>query len=81
MRGVDMSGREETLKLLAKTHETEEKSVPIYLRHLESAIFWAGIPAAGAERAKEVLERLARDSRRHAAVVEEMIDALNRRGA
>ena len=71
-------GRDEALRILREARETEEKSMPIYTKHLSSAVFWTGISPEAAAKAKKVLQRLADESAAHKVMVEELIHRLER---
>ena len=64
-----MAGKDAVLKMLREALDSEEKVVPIYNKHLESALFWTGLPAPAAEKAKTILNRLIDDSLGHKEAV------------
>ena len=68
-----MMNKKEILETLKVARDSEEKAVPIYSGHLESAVFWAGISGDKAARVKEVLEILKVDSTRHKNILEKLI--------
>lgn len=57
---------------------TEENSILIYTRHLESAIFWTGVSEDNAVRAKAILKTLADESESHKLMVLSIIEHLNK---
>ena len=63
----------ETLRILKEARNTEEGVIPIYMKHLESAIFWTGIPKDNVSKAKTILRHLADESAAHKVVVEKLI--------
>jgi hypothetical protein len=65
--------REEVVSLLKKAQNEEEKVVPILIKHLDSAIFWTGIPQDRVEKAKGLLKGLADDSARHRDMIVNLI--------
>jgi len=68
-----MINKDELLRLLKDTYYAEEEGVLIYAKHLNSAIFWAGLSKDKVKRAKEILESLAKGSIAHKPIVERMI--------
>lgn len=65
--------KEDLIKLLKEARDTEENAVPIYLGHLSSAIFWAGISKEKAEEARAILRTLASESDGHKKVVLQLL--------
>ncbi len=61
------------LELLKKGLDGEEKAVPIYTKHLESALFWAGLPDKDIKEAKLIFKQLAVESAGHKVIVENLI--------
>lgn len=76
-----MTSKEELLSLLKKARVTEERAIPIYTKHLESAVFWAGLSEDAVKRAKEVLHRLAVESEAHKFAADRMIKKIEGEGA
>ena len=68
-----MIKKEELLSKLKEVYYAEEVGVLIYTKHLKSAIFWTGIDKDKMNKAKELLEDLAKGSIAHKPVVEKMI--------
>jgi rubrerythrin len=68
-----MIKKEELLKILKGALNSEEKGIVIYKKHLESALFWTGIPKEKGQRVKELLEQLAEDTIGHRKTVQELI--------
>ncbi len=68
-----MLKKQETLNILAKALQVEENLIPVYAKHLYSAVFWTGIDKDKAEKVKELLRQLHDDSNRHKKMVEDMI--------
>lgn len=66
------------LELLKKGLDGEEKAVPIYTKHLQSAVFWAGLAQKEAQEARRILEQLAVESAGHKRIVMELIDNIER---
>lgn len=67
------------LKLLKAARHEEEKGIPIYTKHLGSALFWTGIPQDKVQRAKDILSQLSDESKVHKIEVERLIARLERR--
>jgi hypothetical protein len=62
-------------KLLAMIDDAlmkEEKAMPLYSRHLKTALFWSGLSAAVREQLRIQLGILETESNRHAKVLTEM---------
>lgn len=66
----------EIVKMLKEALLGEEKAVPIYNKHLAAAVFWSGVKKEKGQRIKEILSQLANDSKKHKAIIEEIIDQL-----
>jgi len=71
-----MIKKQELLSILKKALEVEEKSIPIYMGHLNSAVFWVGIDKNKIGKAKELINTLATDSIKHKTMVEKMISEI-----
>lgn len=54
----------------------EEKSIPIYTKHLDSAVFWTGLEQEKADKVKTILSELARGSMVHKQIIENLIKRL-----
>ena len=68
-----MIEKQKLLDILKKAQEVEEKAIPIYMKHLNSAIFWTGMSSDKQKKAKEFIEVLAGDSVGHKETVEKLI--------
>jgi len=69
------------LELLTKGLDAEEKAVPVYTKHLESALFWAGLKKETIEEGKATFERLAQESTVHKGIIKDLIEYIERSGA
>ena len=69
-----MMSKKELLAILEKARLAEERSIPIYTRHLSSAVFWTGMKKENVDKIKETLRVLAEDSERHKKMVEYLIE-------
>ena len=67
------------LKILKDARNSEEGVIPIYMKHLESALFWTGVPENNVSKAKTILRRLATESTAHKIAVEQLIARFERR--
>ena len=50
----------------------EDRSVPVYNRHLKTALFWSGLPAADREKLRIQLGILEKESERHSRSLGEL---------
>lgn len=75
-----MIKKDELLKLLKKGLDGEEKAIPIYMEHLKSALFWAGMGEKEAKEVKGIFEKLVNDSVGHKKIVLDLIDRVERSG-
>lgn len=73
-----MIQKQELLRILQNALAAEEKAIPIYMKHLSSAIFWTGIDADRIKKAKKLLSRLAEGSTYHKKVVGELIEKIEK---
>ena len=64
--------KKKLLKLLAEALELEENAIPIYNRHLKTALFWSGLPAADREQLRIQLGILDKESTRHCRILSEL---------
>ena len=62
--------------MLEEARLTEEQAIPVYTRHLDTAVFWLGMDEKDAGRVKRTLNALANDSRRHKEVVERLLEEI-----
>lgn len=70
---MSKADKEKLIELLKYALVAEEKAVPIYNRHLKSAVFWAGLPEDKAAELRSTLELLARESTAHKMTVDKII--------
>ncbi|MCF7873338.1 MAG: hypothetical protein K9L84_04375 [Candidatus Omnitrophica bacterium] len=68
--------KKEIIKHLKEALIAEEKSIPIYTKHLDSAVFWTGLGKEKAEEIREILSELARGSMIHKQIIENLIKKL-----
>ena len=69
---------DKVMELLREARNAEEGIIPIYMKHLESALFWTGVPQDNVSKAKTILKRLAAESSAHKIAVEKLIARLER---
>jgi hypothetical protein len=72
-----MIKKEDLLKELKEALVTEERSVPVYMKHLDSAIFWTGWEEGTLTKAKTIFTHLAQESSRHKVMVDNLIEHIN----
>ncbi|MFO8052562.1 MAG: ferritin family protein [Candidatus Omnitrophota bacterium] len=68
--------KKELIRLLREALLGEEKAVPIYTKHLDSALFWTGLGKEKSEEIQRIFSQLAKDSKKHKEVVENIIKRL-----
>ena len=64
-----MINKDKLLRILKDAYYSEEEGVLIYTKHLNSAIFWTGLDKVKVEKAKEILNDLAKDTMGHGSIV------------
>ena len=69
-----MINKDKLLRILKDAYYSEEEGVLIYTKHLNSAIFWTGLDKDKVEKAKEILNDLAKDTMGHGSIVKSMIN-------
>jgi len=65
------------LKELKEALAAEENSIPVYMKHLDSAIFWTGWEDGILTKAKTIFTHLAQESSRHKIMVDNLIKHIN----
>ena len=60
------------LKMMEDAISLEDKAIPIYNRHLKTALFWSGLTASAREQLRIQLGILEKESERHTKVLREM---------
>jgi len=71
--------KDELIKLIEDSIITEELAIPIYKKHLSSAIFWSGFKDDDAKIIKDDLELLTQESRQHIIILNKLRKILERR--
>ncbi|MDD4183706.1 MAG: hypothetical protein PHT53_07830 [Candidatus Omnitrophica bacterium] len=72
-----MIKKEDLLKELKEALAAEENSIPVYMKHLDSAIFWTGWEDGILTKAKTIFTHLAQESSRHKIMVDNLIKHIN----
>ncbi|NTU69391.1 hypothetical protein HGB13_00985 [bacterium] len=60
-----MNKKHKIIAMLNEAVMTEEDAIPIYGKHLETAIFWSGIDPKKEELIRKYMDILINDTRRH----------------
>lgn len=66
------------LQFLRKAMDAEEKAIPIYMKHLETTVFWAGMEKDATEFTKKEFMRFAKESSVHKKIVGELIERIEK---
>lgn len=72
--------KKELLKMLDDAIALEDRSIPVYMRHLKTAMFWSGLPAAQREQVRIQLGILQKESQRHSALLGELRQKVEKEG-
>ena len=75
-----MISRKKLLAVLEKARLTEERSIQVYTKHLDSALFWLGVDKEEAGRARILMKKLALGSENHKKVVDNLIATIKKEG-
>ncbi|MBU0682842.1 MAG: hypothetical protein ABIH85_01705 [Candidatus Omnitrophota bacterium] len=70
--------KQELLKYLKEAVMTEERIIPIYEKHLKSAIFWIKIDKDKAEKARGMMDKMIQDSRKHWQITKSLMDQVSK---
>ncbi|MCF7874914.1 MAG: hypothetical protein K9L87_05425 [Candidatus Omnitrophica bacterium] len=68
--------KKEIIKQLKEALIAEEKSIPIYTKHLGLTVFWTGLGQDKADEIKVILSELARGSMIHKQIIENLLQRL-----
>lgn len=71
-----MISKTDLLKMLAKAQATEEKVVPIYEKHLYTALDWTTIDDDKKKHVRDKLQEMAEDSKKHKKIVDGLINKI-----
>jgi len=64
------------LKMLEEASHLEDQAMPIYSRHLKTALFWSGLDAAAREQLRIQLGILEKESQRHTKALKELAEKI-----
>ena len=73
-----MIKKEELLKILNEAVMTEERVIPIYDKHLRSAIFWTGIDEDKAQTVRDCLKTMINDSKKHFEITKSLLERIKK---
>ncbi len=62
------------LSMIKEALISEEEAIPVYMKHLESAVFWTGISKDKADKIREGLELLSRETKMHKRMLEMIME-------
>ena len=65
--------KEQMIAALKKMRDLEEESLPVYIQHLDNTFFLSDFKPSQRASIRKVLERLSVESRRHAVLLNSMI--------
>lgn len=71
--GVNKLTKEQLLNSLQEALKTEESTIPLYVRHINSALFLSGFEDETQKRIKQILDKLHRESTAHSKIYKKMI--------
>ncbi len=57
--------KKELLKMIDDAIDLEEKSIPVYMKHINTALFWSGLPEWERKQLGIYLNMLAKESGKH----------------
>ena len=69
-----MITKEKIVKQLEESRKTEEIAVQLYCKHIKSTLFLSGFNEKNCSRIKEILNMLARESKVHDDIIEQLIE-------
>jgi rubrerythrin len=75
-----MIGKNELTTILEQALIAEEKAIPIYMKHLKTAVLWTGISEEDVEGIRKTMKVLLDESEGHKRVVLEVLDSIKERG-
>ncbi|MFA5238427.1 MAG: hypothetical protein WC476_01790 [Phycisphaerae bacterium] len=68
-----MITKEKLLDSVKTASKTEESAIPLYTEHINSALFLSGFEEDKKQRIQKILQRLNKDSNRHAKTLRQLI--------
>ena len=72
MKEAGKMDKTKLLNMIKEAMDMEEKSIPIYTRHLEAAVFWTGMDEDTIKKIKEAFKYLASASAKHKETLDEL---------
>ena len=72
--------KKELLKLVDEAIDLEEKSIPVYRKHLGTALFWSGLPEWERKQLGIYLNILAKESGKHAVKLAALKEKIEKGG-
>ena len=70
--------KNELLKMIDNAINLEEKSILIYKKHLDTALFWSGLQKEKQSRLRKSLNTLAKESGKHFAKLNTLKEAIKK---
>ncbi len=74
-----MINKDELVDILNKARAAEEQAIPIYAKHMGSAVFWAGLTEKDAAKVRSLLTDLAEESDIHKRILDGLIAKIKER--
>lgn len=72
--------RQELIKRIDDAVDLEEKSIRIYRKHLNTALFWSGLPEKERKQLNIYLDMLAKESGRHSVKLNALREKIEKEG-
>ena len=72
--------KKELLKMIDEAIDLEDKSVPVYMKHLNTALFWSGLSKWERDQLTISLNMLAKESSRHSAKLSALREKIEKGG-
>lgn len=69
-----MIKKSDLIERLSVCIQTEESAIPLYSKHITSALFFSGFPEEQQIKLKEILEELVSDSERHKKILNALLE-------
>lgn len=73
-----MIKKEDLKSMIKDAIDREERSIPVYMKHLKTAMFWVGIKDDDAKKIKKIFKDLAYESVGHKKFLEELLEKIER---
>ena len=72
--------KEELLKFIDRASDLEDRSIQIYRKHLDTALFWSGLPDWERKQLGIHLNMLAKESGKHSAKLAALREKIEKGG-